>query len=190
MKKIIEKLIETKERRAILIAGVVILLIGVAYRFYPAMRDIVFVGEEMTVKKQQLRKYRQVALDRDVLNKHVISLNRNLERLQTGLLEASSVSLAAVNIQNMLSEIAEKAGTDIEQARVLKAEETENKNYLNIAVQFMIRVHIDGLNQILYELESSPKYLTVDKLTITSHGKADIPELRVDMVVSGIMRKT
>jgi len=189
MKKIIEKLVETKERRYILIAGAVILMIGVAYRFYPTVRSIMFVGDEITVKEQQLRKYRQVALERDVLNKRVISFNRNLERLQTGLLEAPSVSLAAVNIQNMLNEIAERAGTDIERARVLKAEETENKNYLNIAVQFMIRVHVDGLKQILYDIESSPKYLSVDKLTITRHGKADIPELRVDMTVSGIMRK-
>jgi len=190
MKKIFEKLAETKERRYILIAGLVLLLIGATYRFYPGVRDVLFVGDEIAIKKQQLRKYHKVALERDVMNKHVISLNRNVERLQTGLLEAPSVSLAAVNIQNLLNEIAEKAGTDIERARVLKADETENKKYLNIAVEFMIKVHTEGLKQILYEIESSPKYLMVERLTITTHGKGDIPELRVDMIVSGLMKKT
>ena len=98
----------SKERKYLLMGGGVLLLLGVLYRFFPVIQDLKPAGSEIIFKKQQIAKYRQKIQKRKNLESRRIALNRNLGRAESGLLAGETPALAAVDIQNILSDITRK----------------------------------------------------------------------------------
>jgi len=180
-----------KQKKYLLIFVAVLLLFGVIYRFFPFFQGIKEAGAAIVLKERQLAKYRQMIQEGDNLQARINSLNRTLKQVESGLLTGDTPALAAVNVQNTLDEVASRSKVEIKSVRVLKPEKMDEEKYLAVPVQFTISSTIRQLKEILYRIESSPKYLTVKKIRITvrqrRHRKS-LGQIQSDLTVAGVMK--
>ena len=176
-----------KQRKYILIVGAILLFLGLVYRVFPLFQGIFAEGGHITLKQRQLAKYRQIVLGRDNVEAGLISLTRALDRAESGMLTGKTPSLAAVDIQNILNEIAGRSDVEIKTVRVLKPKKLDMEDYTKILVQFTITSEIAQLKEILYGIESSRKHLVVEKAEISVSRKKDSRQIEGKITVSGIM---
>jgi len=178
----------TKERKYILIAGSVLLLLGVLYRFSPTIQDLKPAGSENVLKKKKILKYRNKVLKRDKLQSQLMAMNRDLERDKFGLLSGKTPALSAVEIQNALNEISEKIDINMDTMRVLKPVDLEHMDYLSVPVQFSFKSTIRQLEKLLHKIESSPKFLTVTQMRIRRRS-TDPGHIESTITISGFLKK-
>jgi Tfp pilus assembly protein PilO len=183
------KLVMDKRKRTLLIAGTVLLLFGLAFRFFPYFEGIQGGETEIATQKKRIAKYRQTVKGRGELEASLASLNKSLEQAEAGLLTGKTEALAAVDIQNVLNEIALGSGVEIKSVQVLKSEKKDSDQYISVPVQFSVNAAIRQLKDILYKIEASPKYfLTVERIGISISGAGSAGQMRADITVSGIMK--
>ncbi|HPQ60370.1 MAG TPA: type II secretion system protein GspM [Syntrophales bacterium] len=184
----IRKIELTKERKWLLGIGAVLLLMGLVYRFYPALSGLWPGDEEILVKAKQISKYRETVQNAGDLEGRLLALTRTVERFDSRLLNGDTPSLAAVDIQNILADITGRASVDIRTVRVLRPEDLEEQSYLRIPVQFLVTCSPRQLRDVLYGIESSPKLLVFERVRISAMGKEG-EQVQGDIIVSGYMRK-
>lgn len=179
----------SKERKYLLMGGGFLLVLGVLYRFFPVIQDLRPAGSEIIFKKQQIAKYRQKIQKRKNLESRQIALNRNLGRAESGLLAGETQALAAVDIQNILSNIARKIDIEIKTMRVLSSIDLENMNYVSIPVQFTFRSTVRQLKDMLYQIETSNKFLIISNMKIRNISGKQSEQLESTITVSGLLKR-
>jgi Tfp pilus assembly protein PilO len=189
MKKVVSKMKIDKRSKYILIMGIVLLLFGVIYRIYPVLQGMQTGSDEMQLKLKQLAKYRQMVKEEAGIKTRVQYMERLLKRLESGLLTGETSSLAAVDIQNNLNEIAGKSNVTLKMVRVLKAEKVEEKPYLSVPVQFTVDTNINQLLEVLYGICTSTKILTTKEVKINVATRRRTTTIHSDITVSGLMKK-
>jgi hypothetical protein len=184
-------LIVDKRRRYLLIAGAVLLLFGLAFWLFPFFEGIQSGQTDIAAQKKRVAKYRQTVKGRGELEARIVSLNKSLEQVEAGLLTGKTVALAAVDIQNILNEIALGSGVEIKSVQVLTSQNQKQdaELYISVPVQFIVSATIRQLKDILYKIEASPKFfLTVERIGISVVGAGGPGQIRCDITVSGIMK--
>jgi len=184
-------LIVDKRRRYLLIAGAVLLLFGLAFWLFPFFEGIQGGQTDFAAQKKRVAKYRQTVKGRGELEARLVSLNKSLEQVEAGLLTGKTAALAAVDIQNILNEIALGSGVEIKSVQVLTSQNQKQdaELYISVPVQFTVSATIRQLKDILYKIEASPKFfLTVERIGISVTGAGGPGQMRVDITVSGIMK--
>ena len=182
-------LIIDKRRRYLLIAGGVFLLFGLAFWLFPFFEGIPGGETDIAAQKKRIAKYRQTVKGRGELEARLASLNKSLERAEAGLLTGKTAALAAVDIQNILNEIAIGSGVEMRSVQVPKPQPKDTEQYISVPVQFTVSVTIRQLKDILYKIEASPKFfLTVERIGISVAGAGSPGQIRCDVTVSGIMK--
>lgn len=182
-------LIVDKRRRYLLIAGAVLLLFGLAFWLFPFFEGIQGGQTDIAAQKKRVAKYRQTVKGRGELEARLVSLNKSLEQVEAGLLTGKTAALAAVDIQNILNEIALGSGVEIKSVQVLTSQKQDSDQYISVPVQFTVSATIRQLKDILYKIEASPKFfLTVERIGISVTGAGGPGQMRVDITVSGIMK--
>jgi Tfp pilus assembly protein PilO len=183
------KLVMDKRKRTILIAGTVLLLFGLAYRFVPYFEGVQGGETEIAAQKKRIAKYRQTVKGRGELEASLATLNKSLEQAEAVLLTGKTEALAAVDVQNVLNEIALGSGVEIKSVQVLKSPQKDSDQYVSVPVQFSVNATIRQLKDILYKIEASPKFfLTVERIGISVAGAGSAGQMRADITVSGIMK--
>jgi len=183
------QLIIDKRRRYLLIAGAVLLLFGFAYWSLPYVEGIRGGETDITAQKKRIAKYLQAVKGRGELDARVASLSKSLERAEAGLLTGKTAALAAVDIQNILSEIAVGSGIELRSVVVPKPQPKDTEQYVSVPVAFTVSASIRQLKDLLYKIEASPKFfLTVEKIGISVAGAGSPGQIRCDVTVSGIMK--
>ena len=180
-----------RRTKIMVLAGCILLIAGLGYRFQPAVRDAWNPDEEIAVKEKQLLKYRQLARSAQLLTERYEANQKILKALQSGLLSGTTPALAAVDIQNILNDIAVSRGVEIRKVRVLKPEETGSTEYISIPVQFTLSSTIRQLKGILYGIENASRYLSVKQIRIrVPRGARAKPQatIQADVTVAGFMR--
>jgi hypothetical protein len=182
-------LIMDKRRRHLLMAGAVLLLFGLAFWLFPFFEGIQSGQTDIAAQKKRIAKYRQTVQGRGELEARLASLNKSLERAEAGFLTGKTAALAAVDIQNILNEIALGSGVDIKSTQVLSSQKRDSDPYISVPVQFTVIATIRQLKDILYKIEASPKFfLTVERIGISVAGAGSPRQIRCDITVSGIMK--
>ena len=185
-----------KNRRYLLMAGILLLLAGAVYRFWPSIQELSqgLSGrdEDILLKQKQIAKYQQVLQARGDLEKRVESLEKTLKKRESELFAGETPAIAAADIQKVLQEIAQKSQVEIKTVRVLKPEEVGNQYYLNIPVQLNIDGTIRNLKDFLYGIMVSPKCLTVKKvgLRVLRRRRSSADTIRADITVYGFLKKS
>ncbi len=171
-----------------MIAGAVLLLIGFGYWALPFLDKVPGGENDISVQMKRVAKYRQAVKERGLLEAKITSLNKSLQRAEAGLLTGQTAALAAVDIQNVLNEIALASGVEIRSVQILKSQKQDADPYVGIPVQFTVYATIRQLKDILYRIETSPKFLlTVERIGISVFGASAPGQIRCDITVSGIM---
>jgi hypothetical protein len=183
------QLITDKKRRYLLIAGAVLLLFGFAFWLFPYFEGIRGGETDIAAQKKRIAKYLQTVKGRGELEARLASLNKSLERADAGLLTGKTAALAAVDIQNVLNEIALGSGIEMGSVVVPKLQPKDAEQYVSVPVSFTVMASIRQLKDLLYKIEASPKFfLTVDKIGISFSGAGSPGKIRCDVTVSGIMK--
>ncbi len=177
------------ERKVILIGGIILLLAGAVYRFYPSVNSIFSIADEVELKKDHIGKYLKVVERRKQADRENKYVNRQFKQMGASLLEGDTTSLAAVEIQNIINEIVEISNVEITTMQVMKPKEAEKQDYTRIPVRFSIKSNIVQLKEILYKIESSPKLLIITELDSESVRSKEQKQIRSTIVVEGVMRR-
>jgi hypothetical protein len=179
----------TKERKYILIAGAVLLFLGLIYRFYPDLYDFFSVQEDIAIKQNQVEKYQSVIAGRKDLEKRKNILEKRLKSLEASLLSGRTASLAAVELQEKIKEAGRSAGgINIDSMRVMSTKKPEDSDYTRVPVRFTVTTDIRQLKELLYQLEAGPKLLIVQELRMDSQALRTPGQIRVTMTIEGIMQ--
>ncbi len=181
-----------RRTKLLLAVGCVLLIAGVGYRFQPRIQGIWSPNEEIVIKEKQLKKYRKIAKSGKLLAERIKANEKVMKKLQAGLLSGTTPALAAVDIQNILNDIAVKSGIEIRKVRVLKPEEMDDAEYIGIPVQFTLSSTVRQLKGILYGIDNASRYLSVKKITIkVPRAGRSKPQAKIqaDVTVAGMMKR-
>jgi hypothetical protein len=170
-----------------LIAAAALILMGFLYRFLPSLGGLMSLDKEIELKERQVVKYQKLIASRSNLDERLNFLNNILKGLEAGLLNGKTPALAAADIQMILDEIVSKSNLKLSSIRVLKTEELEQKDYVSVQVEFIIKADIRQLNEIFYRLATSPKFLTVIQMRVMVRGQPG--ENECNMTLAGLMKK-
>jgi hypothetical protein len=180
-----------KERKMILAFGAVILLLGAIYRFYPDIRALVSVSDEMAVKIKQVETYKTIVAQGQQIAKENTAVKRLMNQAEVRLLPGATPALAAVEIQNTLNAIATANKVTFDSMRVMKPEEDEAAGFIRLPVQFSMNVTIVQLKDILYKIEASPKLLIIKEFDASlSRSRDQNMLIRSTVTVEGVMRRS
>lgn len=119
-----------------------------------------------------------------------------------GYLEGPSDALAAAQLQDRVKEVVETSGGELRSTRILPAESIESSpGTRRAALRVQMIVSIEGLAEILYELEAGQPYVLIDELSVRSQRERrqrrrnqaaagdDAPKLDVSLELSGFVRE-
>ena len=152
------------------------------------------VNEELKLKELKLAKYRQKLLGKKVIDRELLTLENTVKQAEMGLLTGKTPSLAAAEIQEIVSSIADAAGGQISTVRILQPDLSGKEVYLAIPVEFTISSTMRELTQLLHKLDSSAKLLRIAKLEIRSRGalrgRGSFVNLLTTMTVEGFLKET
>lgn len=177
----------TRERKYILLAGAILLLCGLLYRFYPSMAGVFAVDETVAVKQEQVRKYQAIIAKKKGLQKKKRLLRKRLQEHEKTLLTGTTASLAAANLQEFIKQVAAAGNIQIDTMRVMSARQEEGSGYTLVPVRFAIYSDIQQLKDLLVQIESAPKLLIVQELRIDSRAERVPGRIRSIMTVEGVM---
>jgi hypothetical protein len=178
-----------KQRTLLVLVGGLLLVLVLGYRVAPMMTKIGVPEAELRLKEKRLAKYRGLIREGNALEERLKMLQRRVQASEAGLLQGKTASLAAVDIQNAITEIAAASDVEIKTVRILKPEKSESGMYLRIPVQFSVQCGIRELKDILYRIEASPKHLTVQQVRITVARRGRTEQIRSDITIFGLMKK-
>jgi hypothetical protein len=172
----------------LLICCAALLLAGAVYRFSPDIPSVFSGPDEMSLRKKELIKYREVLQEKGRLEATLISTERELARAEAGLLPQGTPALAAAEIQNMLNSIAEKRGIRIESMRVLKSRPTEDGKYIAVPLEVIMTASIRQIEEVLFYIENSQRLLNITDIRIRLTNVRNPEQLYCSFTVEGLMK--
>jgi general secretion pathway protein M len=142
-----------------------------------------------------LQRYRALAAQRPELEEE-LAAQQKAEVASVAYLEGTSEALAAAALQDQVRVIITRAGGDLRSTQILPVEPAGPESSVRRAsLRLQLAVDVDGLQQLLYELETSEPYLFVEDLNIRERSLRrlrdeddEAPVLDVSLEVSGYMR--
>ena len=176
------------QRKYVYFALAILLVLALLYRFFPFFQELASPAQEVALKEKRLIKYRKMVTAGSNLDKRFVSLKRVLKELESGLLTGRTPPLAAVEIQKIVQDIADKSNVQIKSVKVLKSFELDQENYLSVPVQFYVFPTMRQLKELLYQIEGSLKCLTVIKLTTRYYANKE-GRFRCHITIAGFMKK-
>ncbi|MBW2708403.1 MAG: hypothetical protein JRD04_03815 [Deltaproteobacteria bacterium] len=184
-----------KKRKYVLMAMAFLLIAGGIYRIWPQTPDIFIADDTLALKKKQLVKYQRMFESGSDLEKDVVRLKVTLKQVESGLLTGKTPALAAADIQKIVHEMAKKSHVEIKMVRVLKPESVDGGHYLSIPVQLSIAGATRHLKEFVYQIMTSPKYLTVKKVGITvrlrqTRGKKVTENVSANITINGFLKSS
>jgi hypothetical protein len=186
-----KRLMADRRRRLLLFAGAVLLLFGLIYRLYPSNEGAEGGEAGLDALMKRVAKYRQVVDGKSVLEARRAELRKSLQQAEAGLLTGQTPALAAADIQNTLNEIAVAAGVEIKSMQVMPSQEGKKDPdlYAGVPVQFSVTLTAGQLRDILYRIETFPRFfLAVQWIRLNTVGAGEPGMIRCDMAVAGIMK--
>jgi hypothetical protein len=179
----------TTNRRLLLLGAAAALLLAVVV-FRSADRFAVDDGEDaLAVKQDQLSRYDEKLRSRERIEARLAVSQRQLARLEKGLLQAKTASLAAVDIQQLLTQIAGTTQAEIKTMRILGPEQRADAPYTAVTVQVTLLSSLRQLVGVLHAIDTSEKLLRTRDLSIRSAGVRQNHQVLTTMTVEGFMKR-
>ena len=155
----------TRERKVLIIIGCVLILAGGLYRFMPQDSEWFGSGEQLALKHRMLAKYTRLIQENRNIDKRLARLEKTSGSLSDLLLTGSTPALAAVDVQNTLTRLAERADVQINRVSVKKFEKIEDGPLLAIPVQFNVDTTVRQLRDLISSIESCDKLFRITQIS-------------------------
>jgi general secretion pathway protein M len=131
----------------------------------PAWQAYQAQGEQIARAGAQLQNYQRLAAQLPALREQLAIL-RDQQVLTPYLIDAPNSALAAAGVQQRLQALADAHGGRVLSTRVLRG--TPDGPFERVALSARLQVSLEGLQSMLYELETGEPYLFVDDLSVMS----------------------
>jgi hypothetical protein len=146
------------------------------------------IREEIPVKINQLEKYRQVIAGRSQTEKTLKQFQEVSKRNYQKLLSGDTPPLGAANLQDILNTLSAKSLISINSEKVLDAKVLDFFTQIPVQIEFITTM--TNLTNFLYDIENYEKALVITNLNIRAASYRDPKDVRVAIVVAGLMRGT
>jgi general secretion pathway protein M len=181
-----------------LLAVALVLLAGLALvrlLVLPVLAAYADTAASIEQSQTLLQRYRALAAQRPRLEEE-LAAQRKAEVASVAYLEGESDALAAAALQDQVRAIITRAGGELRSTQILPVEAAGPETSVRRAsLRLQLAVDVAGLQQLLYELETSEPYLFVDDINIRERRlrrlrdeEEEAPVLDVSLEVSGYMR--
>ncbi|MBI3090232.1 MAG: type II secretion system protein M [Candidatus Tectomicrobia bacterium] len=180
--------LKQRDRRALLLLGVVVVgFLAYAYGIEPLIRRQRHVREEIARQQEQLRTYQRIVARRKGLTLYRQSLTAALQQLDAIIYTGDKAPLTAAEVQQVLKELARRAGVKIEREKIL--DPVEAGSFLRIPVEINARTSIRNLSQLIYLIEAYAKFLAIPELSIEVANRQNPSTIRARFVVTALLRE-
>ena len=160
---------QLRKRRKIIAAGLALLaLVALIYLYDLLSQSTRQFNEALYLKQVRLAKNRQKVLEKKAVRRELLNLQTAFRRAEAALLTGKTQSLAAAELQEIISRITKTAGGQIMTVRILQPDRSDKDMYLAIPLEVTINSTMRQLTELLYELDRSDKLLRITKLGIRS----------------------
>jgi general secretion pathway protein M len=123
------------------------------------------LGHRLDATRGQLERFQRLASQLSAIRAQVATA-RDQDLLAPFLVNAANDALAAVELQDRLKSIALGHEGHILSTRVLQA--TADGPFERVIVDARLEIPLEGLQDLLHEIESRKPYLFVDELSVTA----------------------
>jgi len=179
----------TKERKYLFLCGAVLLLAGLVYRFYPSDAGLTGSRESLALKQRKIIKYSSVVQQKGSLEKHLKKLSKIVAASSQQFLRGSTPALAAVDIQNILNQIADRVEISIPRIDIKKEVSIKGESIISIPVSFNIVSTTGQLKDMIYYIESSEKLLRVVDIKSDVLKKQYPEQIKSTITIEGFIRE-
>ena len=166
--------------------GCVIAFLGFTLAVRPFLASQSNIREEIPVKIKQLETYRQFIASKPRIERNLNQLQALSKKYFYKLLPGVTSPLAAASLQDILNNLAVKNLISIKSAKVLDIKGLDFFTQIPVQIEFITT--ITNLTNVLYDIENYQKTLIITDLTIQDASYRDPKDVRVAMVVAGLMR--
>jgi Tfp pilus assembly protein PilO len=146
---------------------------------------------ELSQKEQTLAQYQALLASKDKIAAHLQVLQKSLAETNKQMLGGGNAAVAAAELQELLKKLINTYGA---QSLAIKVMPTKERGpYLEVPILIQLTGNIEQIFNILYHLEHNQKLLLITELNFNVSRsealKEAIPNLRADLVVSGMIKK-
>lgn len=141
------------------------ILVLVQFVVVPAWKGYAEQGEQLEVARGQLERFQRLAAQLPAMRTQVAQL-REQDILAPYLINAANDALAAVELQERLKAIALAHEGRILSTRVLQA--VPDGAFERVLVDARLEIPLEGLQDLLHEIETRRPYLFVEELSVMS----------------------
>lgn len=182
------KKLSKRDKKVLTIGGVlaagIVLLMYVVFPFFEAQQSS---ADALRNKERMLQKAIQTVQRKDVYKAQVEELNLAFNQYRRNLLDSPTTSEAAIQLEQIVREIANQNGVRITRTSPIQDRKIEDR-YARITVQLNMEANTTQLTNFLYALSTHPKFLLVDDFFLNSFRIQDQIQLQPRMNVSGFVR--
>jgi general secretion pathway protein M len=145
--------------------GLVLIPVLLLFRFavVPAWSAYQSIGEETWDAQHKIERLKRLAANLPELERQEQAL-RSANLLTPYLLSADNSALAAANVQRHLQDIVNAHNGRVLSTRVLRSQ--PDGPFERITVNARLQLSLEGLQSLLYELETATPFLFVDGLSV------------------------
>ncbi len=146
-------------------------------------RDPEAVGQQEVT----LRRYQRLLSETELEKTQLAAAQDRLRGLESGLLESPSTSLANAEWQHLVAELADSKGIELGSSEFLRVQNL-SPEYSLLMGRVQFRCRLDQLVDFLVAMASSPKLISVTRMTISGAQGDPQKRLNVQLMVGAAVR--
>ncbi len=177
-----------RDRIALVVgASATALFLVLNFMVFPLLGRLTYDAGAVGQQEVTLRRYQRLLSDAELKKTQRAAAQDRLKGLEAGLLESPSTSLANAEWQHLVGELADSKGIELGSSEFLRVQNLSPEYSLLIGrVQF--RCRLDQLVDFLVATATSPKLISVNRMTISGSQGDPQKRLNVQLMVGAAVR--
>jgi len=181
----VKKLNEKQRDMALVIGSIAGFLIFIFGVIYPIISGNMKTREEIEEKKRKIESYSSIAEKKGSMKARLEYLKSKRTAFDQRLLSGDTPAVAAAELQTILNDMASEHELMINSQRIINPK--ERGLLLEVPVQITTQCTITKLKELLYQIESYPKFLSISELSIRVYRIRDPKDVEARIDVSGFI---
>jgi len=173
----------------VLAAAATALFLLVNFIVFPLLDRFTHDSESVGQEEVTLRRYQRLLSEAEPKKAQLAAAQQGLRGLEGGLLESSSTSLANAEWQHLVGELADRKGVELGSSEFLRAQNL-SPEYSLLTGRVQLRCRLDQLVDFLVAMASSPKLISVERMTISAPQGDAQKRVSVQLVVGAAVHAT
>lgn len=177
-----------RDRIALIVgASATALFLALDFIVLPLLGRFTHDSEAVAQEEVTLRRYQRLLSETELEKTQLAAAQDRLKTLEAGLLESPSISLANAEWQHLVGQLADSKGIELGSSELLR-EQNLSPEYSLLTGRVQFRCRLDQLVDFLVAMASSPKLISVTRMTISGPQGDSQKRINVQLVVGAAVR--